>query len=947
MSSGTSELTGYGRYARLQFDGDETKFEAWEARFLGYMELKTLREIIAPITADEVALSTDDVKSEDTAAGAGSSGKGKLDKSKVDFDSKNRLAYAELIQFLDETSLGLVMREAAGNGRKALEILRTHYAGKGKTRVVTLWIDFATMEKSPSETSTSYILRVEKIATSLRSAGETVSDGTLVAMAMKGLTESAFSPFVHLMKMNEEDDFSKFKTKLRNFEETERCRNSFVGVDDKVLKAYVKQQHSKQHGGRSDDRTRGGKVNNKPGFGGSNAFGGNSRNGGRKCFRCGDYNHEVKNCPQKNKKWCGICKDKSHDESNCSKRKGNNTGAKKLLDQDQPNHTFNFCMHDYEEGDYSFNFTKKPDIPVYGGSADVYVEVQKSDSDNSADEDQVYSFGEDVGSINSSKDSYKGDNTDLLASNNDISAIDNVVSSCNALLVDSGASSHICNDESKFTNIDLNFKPQTHSVELADGSVCNNLALKRGDVDVKIKDVSGNVVSAVLKDTLFIPSFPVDIFSVSSATKQGASVIFNDESSKLITPDGTNFHVDRKGKLFFLDYVGAAKGFNGKKKSLQLWHRIMGHCNKFDLMKLQYCADGMEIGDKGLLNCEVCVLGKQKSFRNREPDERAKECMELVHTDLVGPITPVARDGFRYAIAFVDDFSSATFIYFLKNKCDSARALMKFLADARPYGNVKKLTLDDPDSNSVQRVRSDNGGEFICKEFTEVLLKNRIKHERSAPHSPHQNGTVERNWHTLFDMARCLLIESKLPKELWTYAVMASVYVRNRCYNQRTKDTPYFLLTGKRPDLSGMHVFGSTCYPHVVKKKKLDACSKKGVFLGYDKGSPAYIVYYPDSKKILTHRVVTFTDVVDFGSSVDRRPVDVDDEEEFPGAVSTNLSPDDVSSNNVDVAESDIPVTDVVNDDPVNDVEEAVVPVTPVDVRRNPARSCVCTTPNH
>ena len=45
MSSvtGSSELTGYGRYARLQFDGDETKFEAWEARFLGYMELKTLK----------------------------------------------------------------------------------------------------------------------------------------------------------------------------------------------------------------------------------------------------------------------------------------------------------------------------------------------------------------------------------------------------------------------------------------------------------------------------------------------------------------------------------------------------------------------------------------------------------------------------------------------------------------------------------------------------------------------------------------------------------------------------------------------------------------------------------------------------------------------------------------------------------------------------------------
>lgn len=103
--------------------------------------------------------------------------------------------------------------------------------------------------------------------------------------------------------------------------------------------------------------------------------------------------------------------------------------------------------------------------------------------------------------------------------------------------------------------------------------------------------------------------------------------------------------------------------------------------------------------------------------------------MILVHTDLVGPVTPVARDGFKYAIALIDDFSSETFIYFLTEKSDSARALIKFLADSRPYGNARKFTLDDPDISPVQRVCSENGGEFICNEVLELLLILHIRME--------------------------------------------------------------------------------------------------------------------------------------------------------------------------------------------------------------------------
>ena len=48
----------------------------------------------------------------------------------------NADVFAEIIQYLDDRSLTLVMRDAKDDGRKAIEILREHYAGKGKPRVI-------------------------------------------------------------------------------------------------------------------------------------------------------------------------------------------------------------------------------------------------------------------------------------------------------------------------------------------------------------------------------------------------------------------------------------------------------------------------------------------------------------------------------------------------------------------------------------------------------------------------------------------------------------------------------------------------------------------------------------------------------------------------------------------------------------------------------------------
>lgn len=68
---------------------------------------------------------------------------------------KNAKAYTELIQFRDDKSLSLVMREVADDGREALKILREYYAGKGKPRIINLYT--TSLQKSPTKNVLPYM----------------------------------------------------------------------------------------------------------------------------------------------------------------------------------------------------------------------------------------------------------------------------------------------------------------------------------------------------------------------------------------------------------------------------------------------------------------------------------------------------------------------------------------------------------------------------------------------------------------------------------------------------------------------------------------------------------------------------------------------------------------------------------------------------------------------
>ena len=94
--------------------------------------------------------------------------------------------------------------------RSLFRILREHYAGSGKPRVITLYNQLTTLKKSNSETMTDYILRAETAAYALKTAEEHVSDALLVALVLKGLPDD-YKAFVAVVTQSDTvQNFQKF-----------------------------------------------------------------------------------------------------------------------------------------------------------------------------------------------------------------------------------------------------------------------------------------------------------------------------------------------------------------------------------------------------------------------------------------------------------------------------------------------------------------------------------------------------------------------------------------------------------------------------------------------------------------------------------------------------------------------------------------------------------------
>ena len=148
---------------------------------------------------------------------------------------------------------------------------------------------------------------------------------------------------------------------------------------------------------------------------------------------------------------------------------------------------------------------------------------------------------------------------------------------------------------------------------------------------------------------------------------------------------------------------------------LTTWPKILGHCKESDIKKLPNLVKGMKIKltPDYALHSDICIQEKMSNDRNKTLDCKATKILALVYCDLVGPIQPLAKNGYKYVINFIDNYSGLTMLYFLKHKSNTLLATTKYLVDIDTYGHVEFL-------------QSDYIMEFSSEPFQSLLVLNRI-----------------------------------------------------------------------------------------------------------------------------------------------------------------------------------------------------------------------------
>jgi hypothetical protein len=68
--------------------------------------------------------------------------------------------------------------------------------------------------------------------------------------------------------------------------------------------------------------------------------------------------------------------------------------------------------------------------------------------------------------------------------------------------------------------------------------------------------------------------------------------------------------------------------------------------------------------------CRGCTLGKYTKNVFPSSDSRSTRVLDLIHTDVCGPMSRVSFGGCEYYVTFIDDHSRKTWIYFLKTKSE-------------------------------------------------------------------------------------------------------------------------------------------------------------------------------------------------------------------------------------------------------------------------------------
>ena len=438
---------------------------------------------------------------------------------------------------------------------------------------------------------------------------------------------------------------------------------------------------------------------------------------------------------------------------------------------------------------------------------------------------------------------------------------------CKSWVLDTGSVAHICNSIQ-----DLR-RPRRLAKDEVVMRVGNGVKVAVKAVGVlPLHLPSGFILE--LSNCYYVPALCKNIISGSCLLQDGYSFKSVNNGCSIFMNNIFYGCAPIENGLFILDLESDTHIFNTDAKRLKtdktnttfLWHCRLGHIGKKRMKKLH--SDGvLESFDfESFDTCESCLMGKLTKTPFTGHMERASDLLEIIHTDVCGPMSIPARGGFLYFVTFTDDLSRYGYIYLMRQKSETFEKFKEFQNEVENHRNKK-----------IKFLRSDRGGEYLSYEFGEHLKSRGIVSQLTPPGTPQRNGVSERRNRTLLDMVRSMMSLTELPLSFWGYALETAAFTLNRAPSKSVETTPYEIWNGKKPKLSFLKIWGCDAYVKRLQPNKLDPKSDKCYFVGYPKETVGYYFYHRTEGKVFVAKNGVFLEKEFLAKEVSGRTVQLDE----------------------------------------------------------------------
>ena len=266
---------------------------------------------------------------------------------------------------------------------------------------------------------------------------------------------------------------------------------------------------------------------------------------------------------------------------------------------------------------------------------------------------------------------------------------------------DTGASSHMTGARDAFTSLDDTVHSSMH---FGDGS----LVTISGKGNVMFRCANGN--QHVLANVYYIPKLRANIISLGQLDEKGCRSVIED--GHLCVYDQQRqllVRVKRMANRLYvlrLDLAMPVCLVAKLDEPAWLWHARLEllHFQAVKAMSTKGMVRGMPQVDHVDEICDGCMLGKQHrlAFPRASP-HRSERALDLVHTDLCGPIKPATAGGNQYFLLVVDDYSRYMWLELLKSKDEAHQKFQRVQVMAEAEGGANSRRFGQTEATSSTR----------------------------------------------------------------------------------------------------------------------------------------------------------------------------------------------------------------------------------------------------